>query len=151
MLTREMGQYRFTEERIETLDPIHLLGHFETPRRGPEDREALRRALLRVWKQDPRRMARFDKDGDGSISPEEWEHARQEADRLAEQSERDMSRAPVMPHVRETGDPRHPFFISTFTEAELIAHFGWQALGYTLGFLALASLFGVMVTSRMAG
>jgi len=66
-------QYRYTEERIHDGDPLYCLGRFETPLRGPAERHRLQGALLRVWKQDPGRMARFDTDGDGDgrVSPED--------------------------------------------------------------------------------
>lgn len=144
------GRYRFTEERIEPGEPIFVLGHLETPRRGPEDRERLRLALLRVWKQDPRRMRAFDSDGDGRISPDEWERAREKAERLAARSERELSRAPVLSRIRATADPRHPFVISTFTEQELATRLRWQALGLAAGFVALAGALGLSTIARLA-
>lgn len=144
------GRYRFTEERIEPGEPVFVIGHLETPRRGPEDREQLRRALLRVWKQDPKRMRSFDKNDDGHISPEEWEHAREKAARLAERSEREQSRLPVRSRIRAPGDKRHPFLISTFTERELASRLRWQALGYTAGFVGLTAMIGINILSTLA-
>ncbi len=131
------NRYRFTEERIEDGDPIYLLGYFETPRRGPEERERLRRALLKGWKQDPARLARFDRDGDGTVSLQEWELLRQEAEELAERAERDRSMKPVTPRVRDTEDSRQPFVISTYTEGDLASGLRWQTLGLTAAALAL--------------
>lgn len=142
-------RYRFTEERIEPGDPLYVLGHFETPRRGPEEREQLQRALLRVWKRDPKRISDFDTNGDGHISLEEWERARSKAAQLAQRSEFDRSSAPVLPRVRATADPRQPFVISTYTEEELASKLRWQALGSTAGFAAIAILVGYGLIIRL--
>ena len=144
------GRYRFSEERIVPEEPVFVLGHLETPRRGPEDREQLRRALLRVWKQDPKRMRSFDKDNDGHISPEEWERAREKAARLAERSEREQSRLPVRSRIRATGDQRHPFLISTFSEKELATRLRWQAFGLTAGFIALTAMVAFSILGKSA-
>lgn len=141
-------RYRFTEERIEPGDPLYILGRLETPRRGPEERERLRRSLLRVWKRDPARVAALDTDGDGEISPEEWERARLEAARLAEQVEQRRSREPVLPVVGATGDPRHPFVISSHSEDELARNLGWTVTGAILGLLMLATALGYALTTR---
>lgn len=142
-------RYRFTEERIEPGDPLYILGRLETPRRGPEEQEALRRSLLRVWRRDPARAAALDTDGDGEIGPKEWERARQAAAHLSEQAEERRRREPVMPAVRATGDPRHPFVISSHTEEDLVRRLGWTVTGAILGFLVLALALGYALTTRL--
>ncbi len=134
------GDYRYTEERIQDGDPLYCLGRFETPLRGPAERERLTGALLRVWKHDPRRMAAFDTDGDGRVSVQEWERARGQAAAWAERAERERSTTPVLAHLRTTGDTRQPFFISTYAEAELAASLRLQAWGYSAAFVALSVL-----------
>lgn len=142
-------RFRFTEERIEDGDPIYLLGHFETPRRGPEELERLRRALLRVWKQDPVQSARFDRDGDGVVSPEEWDLVRAEAATLAERAESAQASKPVTARVRDTGDARQPFVISTYSEEDLVSGLRWQAFGATAGALVLGVAATVMLLTRL--
>jgi len=142
-------RYRFTEERIEDGDPLYILGRLETPRRGPEERERLRRSLLRVWKRDPTRVAALDTDGDGEISPEEWERARAEAARVAKHAEGLRSRVPVLPAVGATGDSRHPFVISTHTEEDLIRTLWWTVAGTILGFLVLVAAVGYILAGRL--
>lgn len=144
------SRYRFTEERIEEGDPVYLLGRFETPRRGPEERERLARALLRVWKRDPAQLGQFDTNGDGTVSIEEWEDARARAAELAERTEDRLSREPALSQVLDTGDPRHPFVISTVTEEALTSHLRWQAFGLTAAFLALAVLAGYGLVLRLS-
>jgi hypothetical protein len=145
------GRYRFTEERIVSGDPLYVLGRLETPRRGPEERERLRLALLRVWMRNPARMAQFDRNGDGHLDEEEWEAAREEAARLAERSEAKQARLPPLPRVGATGDPSQPFGISAYTEEELAARLGWQALGFGVGFVGLAAGLGWGLSVRLGG
>lgn len=72
------GRYRYTERLILDGQPLSAVGLFQTRRAGDEplslDAEMAER--LRAWKQDPRRMAQFDTNHDGAISPDEWERAR---------------------------------------------------------------------------
>lgn len=142
-------RYRFTEERIDDGDPLYILGCFETPRRGPQERDRLRRALLHVWKQDPARLARFDRDGDGMVSEQEWEQARAEAERLAERSEQTLAAKPPTPRVRDTGDSSQPYVISTHTEQDLISSLRWTSFWATAAALALGVAAVLMLLARL--
>ncbi len=132
-------RYRMTEERIADQEYLYVLGHFETPRRGTREREGLTRQLLAQWKRDPRRMQSFDRDGDGRIDLDEWEQAREEAGRLAEHAEARVSAEPPLSRIGRTGDPRHPFVVSTEDEQALTTRLRLQAFGGT----ALALLLGI--------
>lgn len=134
----QANQYRYVEERIEDGELLYCLGRFETPRRGPAERDRLRRALLKVWKQDPARLARFDTDGDGTISMQEWEQARREAGDLAERAETQRRLLPVLARLTATGEERQPFVISTYTEEELAATLRWHTFWFTLAFVVVA-------------
>jgi len=130
-------RYRFSEERILPGEPAYLLGHFETPRRGPVERERVARGLLTQWKREPARMARFDRNGDGQISMEEWEGARQAAQDIAERSELRLRAEPPLSRLCGTGDPRLPFIISTYGEGTLIGQLRLQAAAGTVAFLVM--------------
>ena len=143
------GRYRFTEERIHEGDPVYLLGRFETPRRGVTERERLQRALLRVWKRDPERMRRFDRNGDGQISLEAWERARQEAARVSADTEDRLQRKPILSRVVDTGEPDAPFLISTYPVEDLVRTLRWQALGLTAGSLAIATFLGLSLIGQL--
>ncbi len=143
------GRFRLTEERIAAQEPIYLLGRFETPRRGPQEKERLTRSLLSSWKRDPERMARFDKNKDGEISLGEWEHARTKAQSLAEQSESRLQAEPPMSRVMGTHDPRRPFVIATLDTESLLGRLRLRAFGGTALFLLLTSGVGLAVIARM--
>jgi hypothetical protein len=143
--------YRFTEERIQDGDPLYCLGRFETPLRGAAEREQLQRALLKVWKQDPKRMARFDTNGDGEISLDEWEQARTQAASLAERAELERSRLPVLPRLKATDDPRQPFLISGYAQEDIAATLRAQVLGYTAAFLVVGVLAAYVGLARFGG
>ncbi len=130
-------QYRYVEERIDDGDSVYCLGRFETPLRGPAERDQLRRALLKVWKQDPARLACIDANGDGTISQEEWEQACSAA-ALAERAEVKHSETPVLARLAATGGDRQPFVIFTYAEEDPVATLRWQALGYNAGLAAVA-------------
>ncbi|HYN79649.1 MAG TPA: hypothetical protein VES73_17855 [Lamprocystis sp. (in: g-proteobacteria)] len=144
-------RFRFTEERIADGDPLYCLGRFETPLRGVADRERLQRALLKVWKQDPARLARFDTNGDGDLGLDEWERARTQAGALAERAELERSRLPVLPRLKATDDPRQPFVIAGQTEEDITTTLRWQVLGLTLAFLVLAVITAAVGLARLGG
>lgn len=126
------GRYRMIEERIAEAEPVFVIGHLETPRRGPREREALIRQLLYRWKRDPQRRAQFDRNGDGELDISEWEQAQAFAAWVADQAERKVARQPVQPRIGATEDARQPFLISTEGEAALVGQSRWQALNGTL-------------------
>lgn len=68
---------RFSEWRIEAGDPVYVLGIAqERPGIAAEKRQQIIQKL-KALKEDPEAMAHFDHDGDGNISADEWEVARQ--------------------------------------------------------------------------
>jgi|SRR6185437_2527280 len=72
------AHYRYSERIILDGQPLSAVGLFQTRRAGddPPSLDAEMADLLHRWKQDPRRMARFDVNHDGTISAQEWEQAR---------------------------------------------------------------------------
>lgn len=143
------GSFRLTEERIVIRDPIYLLGRFETPRRGVKEKERLTRSLLSTWKRDPKRMAAFDRDGDGEVSLDEWEDARTKAGRVAEQAESQLRAAPPLSRVKATGDKRRPFVIATLDADSLLWRLRLTAIGGTCLFLLLASGCSFAIAARL--
>ncbi|HEX4025079.1 MAG TPA: GIDE domain-containing protein [Steroidobacteraceae bacterium] len=118
------GQYRYTERLILDGQLLSAVGQFQTRRPGDEpislDTEVAVR--LHAWKQDPARMAQFDVNHDGSISPEEWEQARAaaRAEVLAEHRE-EAARPGIAFLVRPA--QRRPFLLGTGSVAALATRY----------------------------
>lgn len=129
ILHRDTGignDYRYSEERISLQCTIYAIGNFSTldDLDHRSNREESTRGLLRRWKQEqPRLLARFDRDRNGLIDQEEWQQAR-----LAAASEADAV------YARERiGKPSHrladssssgrPYLISTLPQFSLIRRF----------------------------
>ncbi|MCQ4345997.1 E3 ubiquitin ligase family protein [Pseudomonas stutzeri] len=144
-----MGRrYRYTEERLHAGDPLYALGEFRTSGGGRQglDLAAAQAAVVREWKQDFRGLlGRFDRDGDGQLSDDEWRLVRLAAQLEAEDRHARDSRAPERNHLRRPPEGL-PFLLSCKGEDELARTFRWQAAGGALlclgGALALASLLG---------
>jgi len=119
--TQGNRDYRFTEQRMYPDDPLYALGHFTTVggAEGLADRQTELRELLAAWKRDPQQLARFDRDADGQISPQEWEQVRAaaKAQLTAERAER-MAAPPTHLLQRPT-DGRHPYILSRLPEPAL--------------------------------
>jgi len=150
-LLRRHRRYRMTEERIGIDEEVYLLGHYETPRRGPEQRRLLMRRLLTQWKRDPERMQAFDRNGDGDIDPTEWEAARSRAEQVAEQAEARLSQQPPLPVVGPTDDPHRPFVVSTLGESALAGSLRWRAAAGTMLGLLLGVGAALALVIRTAG
>ena len=130
-------------------DQVTVLGELQT-RGGAAvllSVDAEVRELLADWKADRASLlARFDHDGDGQISQEEWEDARVAA---RHEVETRRSAAPVEAdtHIlRKPGDGR-PFIVSAMPARALAWHLGWlAALDLAVFFAGLA---GLGVTLRL--
>lgn len=144
------GRYRYTEERLDSGDPLYALGEFVTLKAGAdEDLHAATGRILRAWKQDPQTLQhRFDADGDGRIDAEEWEQARAEARRAAVQER--LTRAD-QPPLHTLGRPRdgRPFILSVEGQADLGRRYRWQAILWTIAFILSAPSAAWMLLVRL--
>jgi hypothetical protein len=130
---------RFTEERIIPGEPVYALGllknvslHADTPHPGEEVRQ-----LLAEWKRDQSRLKqRFDLDGDGRISEQEWMLARAQARREVER-DRGEQRKNLGEGINLLRDPRargRPFLISAYRQSALIKRYYRELLWSGAGF-----------------
>lgn len=143
--------YRLTEERIHADEPVYLLGHFETPRRGDQERRRLAGQLLRQWKRDPERMRQFGQDQNGEIGPQQWQAAQEEANRLAVLAEQRLAATPSLPRVGKTSGLSQPFILSTQGEEALISGLRWQTGVSSLATLLLGIASGAAMLIRLGG
>jgi hypothetical protein len=144
-------EYRYYEERIYEHEQVHVLGEFRTHTGAPHtNRDADITALLAEWKQDQAALKeRFDTDGDGQVSLEEWERAREAARQAVTQRHLEQP-VPQAMHVVGRPDGAQLFLIAAYPEKELarryrrravLAFAGFGAATYALGWL-LQGVFG---------
>lgn len=121
---------KWVEEVIPEGSSIYLMGFADTRRDGAFDRRRSLAEKLRDLKADRRAMARFDTDGDGVISPEEWDQARRTiedqvlAETLASSRRRKKQQEQII--VRRPTSRRMPFIIAeTESETRMTRGFAW--------------------------
>ncbi len=138
------GQYRFTERLIFEHERLYALGHFHTVGGGRDqlNMNATVRDLLRSWKGNPEQLLqRFDTNGDGRISPDEWQAARQAAQQEAQQQQQSLHQLPSMNVLTDPQTSRMPYLLSTHDEAQLIQRYRWLSAGCFIGALTFFWLF----------
>ncbi|WP_010322226.1 GIDE domain-containing protein [Marinobacterium stanieri] len=146
VMTSVLGgeRYRYTERLIFEHEPIYALGRFNTVGGGRDqlDQASTARDLLRSWKQDPEGLkARFDADGDGNISMDEWKEAQKAARREAREQQAELHALPDMNVLNDPEDGKHPYLLSTLDEEQLIKRYRWISLGCFAGSLTTFWLF----------
>lgn len=134
---------RITEWKLIERDPIYALGDFKTY--GGHHLELDPRddliAVLDDWKKDPVALRqRFDLDGDGEISVEEWELVRLAARRQVSRHHREM-RQQADSHVLRQPKNGRSYLISSLNPDQLARRFTlWSAFHLAAFFFALASM-----------
>ena len=127
--------YRYTEQRILPGEELHVIGQFRIVDCLRETPDTRREAadLLERWKRDPRRMALFDRNGDGRIDAGEWEAARRAAYRQVRREQLQYAADPEVHLLADPGDSTRPYIIAAFREeSRLIRYFQWRAAGCLL-------------------
>jgi len=137
--------YRHTEERLlpgKRLYVLGLLRNLSSLHDGPSLKEDIAE-LLREWKTDQEDLKRrFDLDGDGRLSEQEWMLARNEARReaLAARREEQKRSAEGVNIIGCPEDLRRPYLISAFQESEIVKRYRLFAVACGIGFLTLGGL-----------
>jgi len=140
MATRD---YRYVEERIYEQELLYVLGEFRS--HGPQegaDLQAAAAALLVEWKDDQSKLIeRFDADGDGRISLEEWERARAEARRTVEKQ---VQERPPVETLNVVGKPAGDqlFMLAALPPGDLVKRYRRRALFAFVGFVVAVYAFG---------
>lgn len=105
----QLGDTRHIQWTLLRHDPLYVLGEFATLGSVNPDFDSARqvRELLAHWKSNrPALLERFDLDGDGELSMQEWELARAQARREVEQQLREVLAAPEAHVTRAPADGR---------------------------------------------
>ena len=142
-LTAEVGfgrRYRYSEAYIHIGDDLYATGLFKSldDLDRNETRREITRELLRSWKEDQSLLLKqFDTDGDGRIDAEEWDRARDQAKRIAGDRQREQEPHQHLHVMSRPDSRRHPFLLSTDSEAKLIGRYRLRAgLAITAFFLS---------------
>lgn len=131
----------YLERRIHSGDELYVLGEFHSM--DTERQQVLNQdisAILRSWKNDPQRMRSLDKNKDGRIDNEEWQMARQSADRAARHSRAERGAEDAVHILRKPQNSGLPFIISTRSENKMIRYYKLQALTAAVLFILFITL-----------
>jgi len=136
--SRRLGRhYRYYEERIYEHEQVYLLGDFRSVSgAATADPQAETMALLSEWKRDQAELVRrFDDDGDGQVSLEEWERAHEEARRAVLERRLERPAQTAVHVITQPGDGRL-FMIAAFPEGDVARRYRRKAMLAFAGFAA---------------
>jgi len=149
--TRTQGDERHSESVLLKGDRLYALGDFVSSN-GAQTALNTRRDvgdLLAEWKTNqPALHERFDLDRSGGIDEQEWQLARQDAEREVARRHREIRNQPTLHRLRKPGS-RKPYLIANHPPEKLGRRYAWLSAGYLA--LLLASLFGIGWAMRLAG
>ena len=131
------GPYRYTEYRIDEHDGLYVIGQFSGL--GDSGGASLKEAtvdLLVAWKRDRAGLLkRFDANGDGAIDLDEWERARQAAEREAMAALRERQQHPEHNLMKKPSYGR-PYLISCIPQEVLVTRYRrWAIVAVSASFL----------------
>lgn len=137
------GRYRYSESRIEEGEPVYVIGFLRgLASADPGTTDDAIRQLIRRWKQEPNALRRrFDADGDGIISPAEWDTALRQAEQEVLMNWHTAPRDAELNLMRKPADGR-PFLLSTVPEQVLKRRYrrrAWLSAALFLMFGATAA------------
>jgi hypothetical protein len=127
-------RYRYTERRIHADQPVYAIGWFQTIHASSADQQQKDYVarLITTWKQDYEKMLeRFDSNRDGHIDQREWQRARQQATREAQQHvTANYDNTDI--HIMSKPASGQAYILSTSDPAELTSHYRRQSMGMLL-------------------
>lgn len=136
------GDFRYTEKLILVGDPLYAIGWFRTQNADLEFNESREVSeLMADWKKNPKDLLRrFDSDGDGQVSPQEWDVARKAAVTEVRAQQVQRSLHPDL-HVLAKPPDRRPFMLSTLTQQAITRRLRLWGLLSLLGSVAIGAGF----------
>lgn len=143
------GRYRYIEERLPAQRTLLVAGEFSTRyHEGPSRKDHMRDLLAR-WKNDPDVIRRYDSDGDGRLSLQDWERVREAARAEVEQAMA-AEELPEAIHILRRGDggTQRLLVLSTLAESQLLVRQRLRAYGSGLVFITASSLLLWALTIR---
>ncbi len=152
-LSVSSGRYRYTEKRLGIGEHLFAIGLFKTTGGSGAKLNVNDdvRELIREWKQDSERLLKkFDGNGDGEISMEEWQQVRDAAYKEVQENHRQQKTLPPVHLMSRTRDKRRPFILSAVPEEELTSKFHWYSLFCFSAFVAAGSSSAWLIVLRLA-
>lgn len=129
---------KWVEELICEGTTLYVLGQARPAREVGAGLRGRAAEMLRRLKLDPHALRRYDTNGDGRLDADEWQTARDDAERLAAAEQLGGQRQPGIDQVLLGKPPRGPFLIAEGqTAGELAGKYGW--LGGALLVLGVAA------------
>ena len=125
------GRYRYTENRIHAQEWVYALGWFETLHAPSlaERTDDQTKLLLYEWKQNRAALlARFDRNRDGEIDLQEWEHARNAARQQAQQEVLQEPPADAINTISRSALRDQPFVIATKDPRDMASKYRRDAI-----------------------
>jgi hypothetical protein len=141
-----LTKYRYTESFILHGQQIYVLGCVTKFRDPIADHRQQLIDALRGLKQDRAKLMQYDINGDGNLSPEEWDIARTETEKKLLEVELTQEQKDDL--VVAAGRAEMPFIISSTSEKEVSNSMLWRSIAFSAGGAAL-SIF--MCVSMLGG
>lgn len=132
----QFGDYRYQEEIILKNSPLYAMGSFKTVRQIDQNhQEDVVKKIIGDWKQDYKSLlAKFDKNGDGTLDEKEWKLVRLAAQLEAEDIRKTMLAAPDLHTLEKQGS--YPLIVAADDQKGLARRFFFYSLAGFIGFLA---------------
>ena len=145
-----IGEYRYTESVILDGDPLYAIGQFHTLGAGDQTSSLkdLTGSILREWKQRPETLReRFDNNRDGVVDVDEWQRARDVAEREAAKEHAKGMRREQLHTLKRPADGRH-FLLSNLEEFGLLRRYRWRSGFGFAAFVFLGGAVALMLSTR---
>jgi hypothetical protein len=141
-----LGEFRYSEWYVSPGDVVYVLGTVRQLKDTVEEHREKLIQRLRDVKEDADKLKRFDTDGDGNISADEWDKARKQIEDELTAGEMDNSPEDVL--IVGQGEAETTFLISDASEAELERKFGFNGGFYIAAGFILVVIMTVSSISR---
>jgi len=133
---------RYTEQLIHDGEPLYAIGFFRTVATVEYHKTRQQvAALLRQWKQDPNDLLhRFDRDQNQQLDPQEWEQARQSAERQLKRQHGQQEKELPLNVMTHSGLADQAYILSSEPETVLIRQYQWRAVKSLLLFFTTGAI-----------
>jgi hypothetical protein len=137
-----MPPRRYTEQLIRDGDPLYAIGFFKTVAtiEAQKTRQQVAQ-LLRQWKNDPNLLLhRFDHDRNSQLDPDEWDQARQRAERDVKREQGQREKEAPLNVMTSSEHADQMYILSSETETVLIRQYQWRAVKSLLVFFTTGTM-----------